>query len=52
MFQPYADRRPDPDAPIVPWLYGVQEWYSLKDLIREIEEVFGIKVTLAQEQAA
>ena len=46
MFQPYADREPDKDAPIVPWLYGVQEWHSLADLVDEVNEVFGLRISL------
>ena len=50
MFAPYADRPPDLDGPIVPWLYGIQEFFSIRELVAEIKEVFGIEVKMPEEE--
>ena len=49
MFSPYADRRPDPDAPIDVRTYGLMEWVSDEEL-EELARACGILLGDPEDQ--
>jgi len=51
MYPPYADQRPDPDAPIDVRTYGLSEWVDDAELV-ELARACGILLGDPEDQTA